>query len=161
MRSARPELVHHARPSKRRGFALPLALFMVLVIALLAAILLDGAVQELRIARGDVAGSRAQAASGSALADLIASRPDSAMLGRPRGAMTSSSSGSGAESTTVSLQSLGNGLVRATASARYWSAGVRGDATNLAFVRIVPDSTGPPGTLRYRRLPGWWWAQIP
>lgn len=134
---------------------------MLLVVALLAALLLDGAVQELRIARGDVSGSRAQAASGSALADLIASRPDSAMLARPRGSISAASSGTGAESTTVALQSLGNGVMRATAGARVWSGGVRGDATTAAFMRIVPDSTGPPGSLRYRRLPGWWWAQIP
>lgn len=134
---------------------------MLLVIVLLAASLLDAAVQELRIGRGDVAASWAQAASGSALADMISARPDSAMLARPRGAIAWGSSGAGAESTTVALQSLGNGLVRATASARVWSGGVRGDATNVAFVRIVPDSAGPPGTLRYRRLQGWWWAQIP
>jgi Tfp pilus assembly protein PilX len=152
---------HDPARSGRGGFALPLALFMLMVIALLAAILLDGAVQELRIARGDLAGSRAQAASGSALADLLASRPDSAMLGRTRGAISGASSGTGAESTTVAVQSLGNGIMRATASARSWSGGVRGDATTVAFARIVADSAGPPGTLRYRRLQGWWWAQIP
>jgi hypothetical protein len=138
-----------------------LALFMLLIVALLAAILIDGAVQELRIARGDVSGSRAQAVSGSALADIIASRPDSALLARPRGAISAASSGAGPESTTVALQSLGNGLMRAAAGARVWSGGVRGDAASVAFLRIVPDLAGPPGTLRYQRLPGWWWAQIP
>lgn len=157
MRSARPD----QRGAARRGFALLLALFMLMLIALLAAVLLDGAVQELRIARGDVAGSRAQAASGSALADLLASRPDSALLARPRGAISTGLIASGAETTTVALQSLGNGLVRMTASARVWSGGVRGDAASIGFVRIVPDSAGPLGTLRYRRLQGWWWAQLP
>jgi Tfp pilus assembly protein PilX len=156
-----PDRARRTRRGKQSGFALPLALFMLLVIALLAAILLDGAVQELRIARGDVAGSRAQAASGSALADMIAARSDSAVLARPRGAIYSASSGAGAESTTVTMQSLGNGLVRASASSRFWASGVRGEASSMAFVRIVPDSAGPPGTLRYRRLQGWWWAQIP
>ncbi len=134
---------------------------MLIAIALLAAILLDGAVQELRIARGDVAGSRAQAASGSALADLLASRPESALLARPRGAISTASIAAGAETTTVAVQSLGNGLIRMSASARIWSGGQRGDAASLGFVAIVPDSAGPPGALRYRRLPGWWWAQLP
>jgi hypothetical protein len=146
---------------ERGGFVLPLALFMLMVIALLAALLLEGAVQELRSARGDVAGARAQAAAGSALADFLASRPDSSLLARPRGVTSAGSSPIGAETTRVSLQSLGNGLLRVTAGARVWSGGVRGDAANLGFVRIVPDSGGPPGTLRYRRLPGWWWAQLP
>jgi hypothetical protein len=134
---------------------------MLLLIALLAAILLDGAVQELRIARGDLAESRAQAASGSALADLIASRPDSAVLARPRGAVSLASIAAGAETTTVAVQSLGSGLMRMTADARAWFGGVRGNAASVGFVRIVADSAGPPGTLRYRRLKGWWWAQIP
>jgi len=134
---------------------------MLIVIAAVGAILLDGAVQELRIARGDVAGSRAQAASGSALADLLAARPDSALLARPRGAISTTSIAAGAETTTVVVQSLGGGLFRMAASARVWSGAVRGDAASLGFVRVVPDSAGPPGTLRYRRLQGWWWAQLP
>jgi Tfp pilus assembly protein PilX len=157
VRSAHPD----PRGAARAGFALLLALFMLIVIALVGAILLDGAVQELRIARGDVAGSKAQAASGSALADLLAGLPDSALLARPRGAISTASITAGAETTTVAVQSLGNGLFRLTASARAWSGAVRGDAASLGFVRVVPDSAGPPGTLRYRRLPGWWWAQLP
>jgi hypothetical protein len=140
---------------------LPLALFMMMVIAMLAALLLEGAVQELRIARGDVAAAKAEAAAGSALADLLASRPDSALLARPRGAVSSAAAIGAGETTKVTVQSLGHGLLRVTSSARNWSGGVRGDAASLGFVRIVPDSSGPPGSLRYRRLPGWWWAQIP
>ncbi len=153
--------MRRARPDLRRGFVLPLALFMLLVIALLAAVLLEGAVQELRTARGDVAGARAEAAAGSALTNLLASRPDSALLARPRGTTSTATAVAGAETTTVTLQSLGNGAFRALSTARVWSAGVRADASALGFLRIVPDSAGPPGSLRYRHLPGWWWAQLP
>lgn len=145
----------------RRGFVLPLALFMLTVIALLAASLLEGSVQELHTARGDVAGARARAAAGSALSDFLATRPDSALLARPRGVTASASSPAGAETTWVTVQSLGSGTIRVIAGARVWSGGVRGDAANLGFLRIVPDSSGPSGSLRYRRLPGWWWAQLP
>ena len=96
----------------RRGFVLPLALFMLMTMALFVALLLEGAVQELRIARGDVAGARAQAAAGTALSDFLASHPDSALLARPRGFFASGSSTAGADTKRVTLQSLGNGMLR-------------------------------------------------
>lgn len=145
----------------RRGFVLPLALFMMLVIALLTAGLLDAAVQELRSARGDVVAARALAGAGTALSDFLASRPDSARLARPRGAVESWAVEGAADTTQVVVQALGNGMLRVTATARVWSGGLRGDAANVGFVRIVPDPGGAPGSLRYRRLPGWWWAQLP
>lgn len=145
----------------RRGFALPLALFMLTVIALLAALLLQGAVQELRIARGDVAGARAQAAAGTALSDALAVAPDSSILTLPRGGISLGLSGSGPETARVSIQALGGRVVRITATARAWSGGVRADAGNAGFARVVPDPLGPAGSLRYQRLPGWWWAPIP
>lgn len=159
--TSRSEIMRRAHPEPRRGFVLPLALFMLLVIALLAAILLEGAVQDLRAARGDLAGARAAAAAGSALTDLLGSRPDSTILVRPRGAVSVSVAGAGPETTTVTQQSLGAGTLRVTAAARIWSGGAHADALLLGFMRIVTDSAGPPGTLRYRHLPGWWWAPLP
>ena len=158
MRLARPDRGGCGAPS---GFALPLALFLLVLSSLLAALLLDDALQELRTARGDVAGARAQAAVGSSLADLLASRPDSAILTLPRGATLGSESASGADTTRLTIQSLGNGMLRVTAVARTWSGGEHGDASNLGFLRVVPDSSGPAGSLRYRRIPGWWWAPLP
>jgi Tfp pilus assembly protein PilX len=152
-----PDVRARAHP----GFVLPLALFALLGTALLVAILLQGAVQEVRLARGEVAGSRAQAAAGSALADFLASLPDSTLLARSRGSVTVSSAMAGPESTRVSMQLLGNRMLRVTAGARAWSGGVRGDASSVGFVRIVARPFGPPGSLQYQRLPGWWWAQLP
>jgi hypothetical protein len=153
--------MRRARPDPRGGFVLPLALFMLMVIALLAAVLLEGAVQELRTARGDLAGARATGAAGSALTDFIASTPDSAVLNRPRGSLSTVVAIVGAETTSVTVQPLGAGTLRVVAAARVWSGGARADASALSFVRIVTDSAGPPGSLRYRHLPGWWWAQLP
>lgn len=140
---------------------LPLALFALTVTALLVALLLEGAVQELRVARGEVAAARAQAAAGTALADLLASPPDSALLASPRGTSTVNWVAAGAETTSIAVQALGNRLFKVTAGGRAWFGGVRGDAANTGFARIVPDSAMSPGSLRYRRLPGWWWAQLP
>ena len=151
----------HARAFPRSGFALPLALFMLTIVALVAMILLQGSVEELRVARGEVAAVRAEAAAGSALSDELVTAPDSVALARPRGTITLSISVAGAETTRVARQSLGAGLVRVTAVARVWSGGMRADASSVAFFRIVADSAGTPGSLRYQRLPGWWWAQIP
>jgi hypothetical protein len=134
---------------------------MLTLIAMLAALLLEGAVQELRMARGDVAVARAQAAAGTALAAFLTPVADSGTLTRPRGWAVSTIAVAAGETTTVTVQSLGYGLLRVTAGARTWSGMQRGDAANVGFVRIVPDSAGPPGSLRYRRLPGWWWAQLP
>jgi hypothetical protein len=145
----------------RSGFVLPLALFMIMLVALFVALLLEGALQELRAARGEVAEARARAAAESGLSDLLSSVPDSALLARPRGASSGGLVAAGTETTRVSMQSLGNGVLRATATARSWSGGVRGDAATVGFVRIVADPAAPPGGLRFRRLPRWWWAQLP
>jgi hypothetical protein len=125
------------------------------------ALLLDGAVQELRTSRGDLAAARAQAAAGTALADFFASGADTALLAAPRGAAATSTRAQGAETTRVSLQALGGGLLRVTATARFWSGNVRADAVVLGLARLSADSAGDPGRLRVRRLPGWWWAQLP
>jgi hypothetical protein len=138
-----------------------MALFTLTVTALLVALLLEGAVQEVRVARGEVAAARAQAAAGSAIADLLACPPDSALLAHSRGLVSVYSSVVGTETTSVALQALGNGLFKVTAGARAWYGGVRGDAANTGFARISADSASFPGSLRYRRLPGWWWAQVP
>lgn len=144
-----------------RGFVLPLALFLLTVIALLAALLVQSSVQDVHIARGELAVARAAAASGSALADALASAPDSAVLARPRGVLVTSLLVTGSDSTHVAVQSLGGGLVRIASGTRIWSGGIRADAVSVGFARIGPDLSGPPGSLSYRRLPGWWWAQIP
>ncbi|MFI5233469.1 MAG: hypothetical protein ACHQSE_13250 [Gemmatimonadales bacterium] len=149
------------RGGARPGFVLPLALFMLTVLGLLAALLLEDSVAELRIARGEVAAARAEAAVGSALSDALAATPDSAMLALPRGAIAPALVAAGAETARVAVQVLGGALVRVTVAARAWSGGVQADASNVALMRIVPDPLGAPGSLRYERLPGWWWARNP
>ena len=149
------------RHNARGGFVLPLALFMLTVMALIAALLLQASIEELRTARGEVAAVRAQAAAGSALADLASAAPDSGALSLPRGTAAPAVLTVGGDTTQVVVQALGGGVVRLAAAARAWFGGVRGDAANVAFLQIVPDSGGVPGALRYRRLPGRWWAPIP
>jgi hypothetical protein len=131
------------------------------VLALVVALLLDAALQELRASRGDAARARAEAAGETAFADLVSAPVDSAVLLLPRGAARESVLASAGDTVRVTVQSLGGDLVRAVFAARSWAGGVRADATTLVWLRALPDSGTPPAGLRYRRLPGWWWAQIP
>jgi hypothetical protein len=145
----------------RRGFVLPLSLFMVMVAAMLVAVLLDGALQELRTARGDLAAARAQAAAGTALTDFFGSLGDSALVAAPRGTVATITTGSGPDTIWVSIQVLGGSLFRVTATARAWAGAIRADASMLGFARVATDSSGHAGARTFRRLPGWWWAQLP
>jgi hypothetical protein len=134
---------------------------MLTVMALFAALLLESSLHELRIGRGDLAGARAEAAAESALGEFFATHPDSSVLVRPRGAASTSINAAGADTARLVVQSLGNGWFRLAAFGRSWAGGVRADAGSAAFVRLLSDSGGPPGSLRFRRLPDWWWTQIP
>jgi hypothetical protein len=147
--------------NRNRGFVLPLSLFMLLTIGVLVALLTEGAIQELRVSRGDVAAARARAAAGTALSSLLGAVPDSAMLALPRGTRSTAISISGGDTTQLTVQCLGAGLVRLTAGARSWLAGMRADAGVMAFAWIVADPANPPAGLHFVRLPGWWWAELP
>ena len=149
------------RPSGRRsGFALPFALMVLVVGAMLVSLILDGGVQELRTSRGELAAARAEAAAGSALADLIMTPPDSTFASLSRGAGIQRVLVSGADTARLSLQALGGSLARVVVTARSWSGGVRADAGALAFLLLSPVA-GPPGPSHFSRIPGWWWAVYP
>jgi Tfp pilus assembly protein PilX len=145
----------------RAGFALALALFALVVLTLLVGLLFDAGVQEVRMARGQVASARAQAAAESAFADLLDSRPDSGLVLATRGTARQSTWAGPEDTALVVLQALGTATVRVVITAHAWSGAIRADAGAVAFLRVLRDSAGPPGTLRFQRLPGWWWAPIP
>jgi hypothetical protein len=134
---------------------------MVLVVAaMLVSLLLDSGVQELRTARGELAAARAGAAAESALADLLAGPPDSGFAGLARGAAIQSVTAAGADTVRLTLQSLGGALARVVIRSRSWSGGIRADAGVLAYLIVTPGPN-PPGSARFTRLPGWWWAAFP
>jgi Tfp pilus assembly protein PilX len=148
------------RPS-RPGFALPLALFALVVVTLLVGLVFDAGIQEMRVARGQVAMARAQAAAESALADLLDSPADSGLLVAPRGTARQSTFAGRMDTALVVLQVLGGATVRVVITARAWSGALRADVGTVAFLRVLRDSSGSPGALQFRRIPGWWWAPIP
>ena len=112
-----------------------------------------------RIPEATAAASRA--ASLRAVSDLSSRHPASAVLVLPRTSITASMTSAGPDTTRVSWQSLGGGLVRCLASARSWSGGVFAQASTVAFARVGLDSGATTGTLRFRWLTGWWWDALP
>ena len=139
---------------------MPFALMVLVVGAMLVSLILDGAVQELRTSRGELAAARAEAAAGSVLADLLAAPPDSSFASLSRGAGMQSVFVSGADTARLTLQALGGTLARVVVTARSWSGGVRADAGALAFLELLPDAS-VPASWHFRRIPGWWWAVYP
>ena len=64
-------------PGRPPGFALPLAVTVLVAVTLIAAMMLDGALTAFRTARADVELSRADAEAESALAEALAARLES------------------------------------------------------------------------------------
>ena len=145
---------------RRRGVALPLALFALLTLALMISLLLDAAMQEYRTAGGDIAAVRASAAAERGLALFLGGTVDSALVALPRGGSVARML-PGADSVAVVVQSLGGALARLTISAHVWSDGARADAGAIALVRYELDTTTAPAVFRPRPLPGWWWTPNP
>lgn len=146
---------------RRRGFALPLTLFLLMVVGLLVGLLLDASVQELRVARGGLVAVQAQAAAESAIAGVMASPADSGLWTAPRGQARLSLIASARDTVRVTVQALGGGMVRVVADARAWSGAIRADSRSIAFFRLRADSGRGAAVPWLRPLPGWWWAQIP
>lgn len=142
----------------RRGIALPLALGAVLVVAMLGAMALDAALQDLRLARAARAQVRAQGLAESLLAPLVEGRTDSSWLAAVPGTVRQQRTVTGGDTVTVTLMRLGGRLVRASGVARSRVGGSRGDSGVVLYLSITADSAGG---LWHRRLPGWWWAPDP
>jgi hypothetical protein len=140
---------------------LPLALLVLLAIALLVAILMDIAVQELREGRGDLVSARAEAVVATALADFLAAPAAADFAAWPRGATSQSTTVIGADTAQIMVQALGGGLARVLVAGHAWMGGIRADAASMAFVRAFVVGSGTPPPLRFRRIPGWWWTPIP
>lgn len=146
---------------RRSGAALPLALFALVVIALLVSLILDGALQEFRSSSGDLASVRATASVERALALRLSLPADSATASMPPGGRWEGVTVRSGDTTTTVLQSLGGPLARLAVTSRSWHGGARADAGAVAFVRFEPDSAVTPAVYRVRPLPGWWWTPNP
>lgn len=138
-----------------------MALLVLVVVALGAALLLDTALQGLRVARGGAAWSRAQSAVESALAATLASSVDSAGASLNPGVVRDSLWGVAGDSTFLRVQSLGGRLRRVVVRSTVAGGGARAIAGAVAYLRVEADSTPAGWRRRLRPVPGWWWAPLP
>ncbi len=148
-------------PRRRAAFALPLALIALVAVALLVAILLDAAVQDLRVGRGDLGGARADAVAETALADFLVAPAAAGFGSSPRGSITQRTVVVHADTADLTVQVLGGDMARVVVAGRAWTNGIRSDAASVAFVRAFPSGAGAPPPLYFRRIPGWWWTPAP
>lgn len=146
---------------RRRGIALPLALLVVLVVAMFAALLLDASLQAVRSGRAGVSASRAQVAVETALAAALAAPVDSGGRSMAAGAAWDSSWAATGDSVHLMVQSLGGSLRRVVATATAGAGDARGAAGALVYVRVAADSAGAAVRWRLRPVSGWWWSPNP
>lgn len=146
---------------RRRGIALPLALLVVLVVAMFAALLLDTSLQAVRSGRAGVSAIRAQVALETALAAALAAPVDSGGRSMAPGVAWDSSWAAAGDSVHLRVQSLGGSLRRVVATATAGAGDARGAAGALVYVRVVADSAGSLVRWRLRPVSGWWWSPIP
>lgn len=147
-------------PQGRNGFAVPLAILIVVALALLTALMLDTAVAEFRGGDAWLSAARAVAAAETAAANGLGARLDSAALQMPAGTVVLSITEPESGSALVTVQILAPGLARLTVFASTGTGRLRAIAGRQVFVRIVA-AADVPGELVLTPLPGPGWAAIP
>lgn len=147
-------------PAGRGGFAVPLAVLIVIALAFLTALMLDAAVAEFRSGEAWLSESRAAAAAETASAEALATRLDSAVLLVSAGTVVLRRVQTGADSVSTILQVLGPGLARLTVFATNGAGRLRAIAGRQIFVRMAP-SPDTPGEVELRPLMGPAWVAIP
>ena len=145
----------------RRGFVVALALLVLVAVALLASLLFEAGIEELRAGHADLARVRAASLVEEGLADIVAPPADSTLAGMPRGGWRRRTSATGNDSTLLSLQALGGSVFRITVESRVIAAGARARQWTVAFVRLTVDSAGGRRTFRMRPIDDWWRSQRP
>jgi hypothetical protein len=136
-------------------------LVVLVAIALLAALLFDAGVEELRAARSELVRVRAASAMDGVLADVIGTAGDSALEAMPVGGSQRATFAAGNDSTDVSVQAIGRSLLRLTVVARVTAGRTRARQGTVAFVRLVADTTGGVRTIWMRPLASWWRSPLP
>ncbi|HVZ48471.1 MAG TPA: hypothetical protein VG916_06790 [Gemmatimonadaceae bacterium] len=144
----------------RRGFAVPLAVLVLIVLALLAALGIDAALGALRTGDAAAVEARAAARAESGLAKAFVQPLDSAARRLAAGSALFTVVESDPDTVVVRAQVVQPGVVRVTATAVARRGQFRGIAGRYAFATIVADSAPMAGAI-LRRLPSRWWVAIP
>lgn len=144
--------------ARRGGFAVPLAVVLLIAVALMASLLLEAALSELRAGSAARAESRVVVAAESALAQGMAVRLDTAVLRLTAGARPLSQTRVEAESVRVELQVVQPGLARLLVSATSGATGIRVSVGRTALVSFRRDSLIPGEVVLSPIGPDWWIA---
>jgi hypothetical protein len=146
--------------ASRAGFAAPLAVTMLIAVALLALLLIEGALGEVRASSATAAEARVAAAAESGLADLVARRFDSTVLALPSGALVWQGALPSADSVIGRVEVLGAGIARLVITARSGNAKLRVIAGIRGFVTLAASPT-LPGAVVLAPLADNWWVATP
>lgn len=145
---------------RRTGIAAPLALVVLVAMALLSTLFVDAALGELRAGSASLATARVGLTAEGALAEGLAVLLDSAVVARPPGALLFTQQAPGADSVVTTGRIIQSGVaeIRVTAISR--RGGFRVLAGRVAFATIAPDSLHA-GAFGLRPLPAQWWVATP
>jgi hypothetical protein len=138
-----------------------LALVALLAVVLLAALLFDSGLDEVRSARADFARARAASDMERALADLMSAPPDSALAAMPVGRSRAAVARSGFDSTSTTVQPIGHSILRLTVTAHVTVGGARARQGTVAFALLASDTVAGMGTPRLRPIGGAWRFPLP
>lgn len=150
------------RPMQRAhsGFALPLAIVVLVAFSLAIGLIVDGAVSTFRAASADFELARAGAAAESALAEALDSRLDTAVLHLAPGTVLSHDGSAAPDSVETTVQLLLPPMVRILVVLHSRHGGLRVSAGRLATGRLSPDQVSA-GDLRIIPTRSAWWVPIP
>jgi Tfp pilus assembly protein PilX len=144
----------------RAGIAAPLAVIMLIAVALLGLLMMEGALNELRTGAAAVAESRVAARAESALAQALVQPLDTSALSRPPGSVLLEEASASPDSTILRIAALGQGLVRLTVRVSSGDRHLRVYAGRIALLGLRTDSA-VPSQVRMVPIKAHWWVASP
>ena len=140
----------------RRGFALPMAIVVLVTFSLAVALLIDGAIASFRSAGADLELTRVIAAAETALATGLEARLDTAALHAAPGTILLQSLATAPDSVSTTVQMLAAPMVRIISAVQARQSGFRVSVGRLAYAKLVRDSAAGIELRIIRARPGWW-----
>lgn len=140
----------------RIGFALPMAIVLLVTFSLAVALLIDGAVASFRSAGADLELTRVAGAAETALATGLEARLDTAAWHAAPGTILLLSLATAPDSVSTLVQMLSAPTVRIVSVVKATRTGFRVSVGRLAYARLLRDSTAGIELRIVRVRPGWW-----
>jgi len=142
--------------SAQRGFALPLAVAVLIAVTLAMALVLEGALAAFRSGSAELEASRAEMAAESALAAALGTRFDPVVRTAGAGTIIVTSVTAGRDSVTTLVQVVEPAVVRIVVSVSRLSGRVRSSAGRMALARLVVEPTALAEAVLVPLGPAWW-----